>query len=59
MKKNVLIVIFVCFLLCGCSREKTDTEALSGQAVGYFFPEGIASQEYQAVFSGFSGNRKK
>lgn len=59
MKKNVLIVIFVCFLLCGCSRGQTNTEELSGQAVDYFFPEGISSQEYQAVFSGFSGEPEK
>ena len=37
MKKNVLIVIFVCFLLCGYSRGQTDTKELSGQAVDYFF----------------------
>lgn len=55
MKKSIRTILLVCCLLCGCSQERTNKEDSSEQAAGYFFPQEVVSQEYTAVFSGFSG----
>lgn len=40
--------------MCGCSQERINQEDSSGQASDYFFPQEVVSQEYTAIFSGFS-----
>ncbi|MCM1057129.1 MAG: hypothetical protein NC517_05920 [Firmicutes bacterium] len=56
---RILAILSVFFLLCGCSKEQinqeANQEAPSDEQIGYFFPQEVDSQEYTAVFSGFSG----
>lgn len=51
----ILAVLFVSGFLCGCSQEQINPEDSLNQPVGYFFPQETDSQEYTAVFSGFTG----
>ncbi len=55
MTKRVLAMIMICCSLSGCSQERINQEDSSEQAVNYFFPQEVVSQEYTATFSGFSG----
>ncbi len=55
MTKRILAMIMICCSLCGCSQERINQENSSEQAVNYFFPQEVVSQEYTATFSGFSG----
>ncbi len=59
MIKSFRIILLVCCLLCGCSQERINQEDSSEQAVNYFFPQEVVSQEYTAVFSGFSGQAEQ
>lgn len=55
MIKSFRAILLVCCLLCGCSQEQTNQENSLGQTANYFFPQEIVSQEYTAIFSGFTG----
>lgn len=55
MGKRFLILIILCCFICGCSQERINNEDSSEQAVNYFFPQEVVSQEYTVTFSGFFG----